>query len=81
MIFRKSPLEPYKEEAKAPKAKKAEKTKKAKAPKAKKAEKTKKAEDNAFLTSTIEKYPTGKELLKKMAKDEEAEAKLKAGEL
>lgn len=49
--------------------------------KAKKAEKTKKAEDNAFLTSAIEKYPTGKELLKKMAKDEEAEAKLKAGEL
>ena len=49
--------------------------------KAKKAEKTEKAEDNAFLTSAIEKYPTGKELLKKMAKDEEAEAKLKAGEL
>ena len=64
MIVAKSTLEPYKEEAKAPKA-----------------EKTKKAEDNAFLTSTIEKYPTGKELLKKMAKDEEAEAKLKAGEL
>ena len=67
MIVAKSPLEPYKEEAKAPKAKKAEKTEK--------------AEDNAFLTSAIEKYPTGKELLKKMAKDEEAEAKLKAGEL
>ena len=64
MIITKSPLEPYKEEAKA-----------------KKAEKTEKAEDNAFLTSAIEKYPTGKELLKKMAKDEEAEAKLKAGEL
>ena len=67
MIVAKSTLEPYKEEAKAPKAKEAEKTKK--------------AEDNAFLTSAIEKYPTGKELLKKMAKDEKAEAKLKAGKL